>query len=228
MPHAAAMRSLSNRFFAASLLGTLAERRYDDAAAADYARRAAQAGEDYVRFNPADLTTWGWWVTGLEQVAQLQFERGDVSGALTTYQSIMALKDDRRAPSSLGPLVWVRWLPIAAVQAQLGDKPAADAAVKGLVHDLNEAVAQLAPEDRRRALFAESGQGLRARVALLEGDSQAALTNATAMLDRVDKVDVPSSDTSANRAKNNMPPSLRCQTRSRRGSGGPSIWKSPR
>jgi len=108
------MRSLSNRFFAASLLGTLAERRYDDATAADYARRGAQAGEDYVRFNPADLTTWGWWVTGLEQVAQLQFERGDVSGALTTYQSIMALKDDRRAPSSLGPLVWVRWLPIAA------------------------------------------------------------------------------------------------------------------
>src|SRR6185369_23658 len=76
------MRSLSNRFFAANLLGTLAERRYDDATAADYAKRAAQAGEDYVRFNPADLTTWSWWVTGLEQVAQLQFERGDVTGAL--------------------------------------------------------------------------------------------------------------------------------------------------
>jgi len=198
------MRSLSNRFFAASLLGTLAERRYDDATAADYAKRGAQAGEDYVRFNPADLTTWGWWVTGLEQVAQLQFERGDVSGSLATYQSIMALKDDRRAPSSLGPIVWVRWLPIAALQAQLGDKAAAEAAVKGLVHDLNEAVAQLAPEDRRRALFAEGGQGLRGRVALLEGDSQAALTNATAMLDRVEKIDVPPSDTSANRTKNNM------------------------
>jgi tetratricopeptide (TPR) repeat protein len=157
-----------------------------------------------VRFNPADLTTWGWWVTGLEQVAQLQFERGDVSGSLATYQSIMALKDDRRAPSSLGPIVWVRWLPIAALQAQLGDKAAAEAAVKGLVHDLNEAVAQLAPEDRRRALFAQSEQGLRGRVALLEGDSQTALTNATAMLDRTDKIDVPATDTNANRTKNNM------------------------
>jgi tetratricopeptide (TPR) repeat protein len=198
------MRSLSNRFFAANLLGTLAERRYDDATAADYAKRAAQAGEDYVRFNPADLTTWSWWVTGLEQVAQLQFERGDVTGALATYQSIMALKDDRRAPSSLGPVVWARWLPIAAVQAQLGDKAAAESAVKGLVHDLNESVAQFAPEDRRRALFAQSEQGLRGRVALLEGDSQTALTNATAMLDRTDKIDVPATDTNANRTKNNM------------------------
>jgi len=198
------MRSLSNRFFAANLLGTLAERRYDDATAADYAKRAAQAGEDYVRFNPADLTTWGWWVTGLEQVAQFQFERGDVTGALATYHSIMALKDDRRAPSSLGPIVWVRWLPIAAAQAQLGDKAAAESAVKGLTHDLNEAVAQLGPEDRRRALFAQSEQGLRARVALLEGDTQGAMANATAMLERIDKVEVPATDASANRTKNNM------------------------
>jgi tetratricopeptide (TPR) repeat protein len=198
------MRSLSNRFFAANLLGTLADRRHDGTAAADYARRAAQAGEDYVRFNPADLNTWGWWITGLEQVAQLQFERGDLGKALATYQSIMALKDDRRAPSSLGPIVWVRWPPVAVAHAQLGDKAAAEAAVKSMAHDLNEAVAQLAPEDRRRTLFAQSEQSLRSRVQLLEGDTQAALANATAVLDHIDKVDVPAGDTSGNRAKNNM------------------------
>jgi hypothetical protein len=45
------MRSLSNRFFAASLLGTLAERRHDDATAADYARRP-RAGR------PAAIRAW--------------------------------------------------------------------------------------------------------------------------------------------------------------------------
>ena len=198
------MRSLSNRFFAASLLGTLSERRHDDVAAAGFAQRAVQAGEDYVRFNPADLTAWSWWVTGLEDLGNQQFERGEVSNSLATFKSIMALKEDRRVPSSLGPVVWPRWLPLATMSAQLGDKAAAEIAVKNFVHDLGEGVGQFAPEDRRRQLVPFSEQNVRSRIALMEGDTQAALTNAMAVLEPLDKIDVPATDIAATRTRNNM------------------------
>ena len=52
------------------LLGRLAIRRHDYAVATDYAAKSAEAGENYVRFNPSDLNSWVYWVRGLDQQAQ--------------------------------------------------------------------------------------------------------------------------------------------------------------
>ena len=48
-------RSMRNRALAADLLGRLALRRHDYAAAAEYGARSELAGESYVQFNPSDL-----------------------------------------------------------------------------------------------------------------------------------------------------------------------------
>jgi hypothetical protein len=198
------LRTLSDRFFAASLLGDLADRRHDDTAAADYAARAVQAGEDYVRFNPADLDTWSWWITGLQQVADLQFERGEVTKSLATMRSAFALDLDRRRPSSLGPLLWFRRAVVADEEANLGDKAAAEVSVQGYVHDLDERMAQLTEEDTRRPLFANAEQTLRSRVKLIGGDPQAAFTAATAVINRVEQIKAEAADKNFDRAKNNL------------------------
>ncbi len=197
------LRSLANRFFAANLLGTLAERRHDDTTAADYAARAAKAGEDYVRFNPADLTTWSWWAQGLQQVADVQFERGEVAQSLATYRSLMALAQDRRKPSSLGPIVFYRWLNIASVQAMLGDKAGAQQSLQAFAKDLDDLAATYAPEDPRRQVIALSPDGLRSRVLLAEGETQAAFTNVSAVISRVEQVKVDAKNPNFERTRNN-------------------------
>ena len=197
------LRALSDRFFAASLLGELAQRRHDDTAAADYARRAAHAGEDYVRFNPADLTTWSWWITGLEQVYSQQFEGGEITNMLATMRSTMALAQDKRKPSSLGPILWFRWLNVASIQAHLGDKAAAEQSVQSMAHDVSDLAGTLAAEDPRRQVLTNTEQGLRSRVQLIEGETQAALTNATAVLGRIEQTKPAAPDGNFERTKGN-------------------------
>ncbi len=70
------IRSMKNRALAADLLGRIAMRRQDFTAAAQYAARSEQAGEDLVRFNPTDLGTWVYWVRGGQQTAQILFRAG--------------------------------------------------------------------------------------------------------------------------------------------------------
>jgi hypothetical protein len=197
------LRSLANRFFAAEELSSLADRRHDDATAADFAERSAKAGEDYVRFNPADLSTWGWWTTGLAQVDKLQFERGEIRQSIATRRAMLALADDPRRPSSLGPILWYRPLVLAEVYAQLGEKAEAEKALQLFGRYRDEFVAQFSAEDKRHELFASSQPLAQARLAQNTGGNQAALTSASAVLNQIDKVQIPA-NTNAARAHDNM------------------------
>jgi hypothetical protein len=197
------LHSLENRFFAANQLATLADRRYDDATAADFADRAARAGEDYVRFNPADLQTWSWWSIGRAQVADLQFERGEVQKAMETERGTLALADDPRRPSSLGPVLWFRPLPLAMTQAQLGQKAASEKSLELAGRYRTELVAQFAAEDQRRELFGSFKQAVDARMQLIAGDTQTAFTNASIALEQIDKVKA-GKNAGAARAQDNM------------------------
>jgi hypothetical protein len=197
------LHALSDRYYAADELSLLASRRHDDASAAEYATRSVQAGEDLVRFNPADLTSWGLWATGKAQVADLQLDRGEIAHALASMHETMALEQDKRRPSSLGPILWYRWVPFAVLQAQVGDKAAAEQSAQAFVRDLGEGVVQLKPDDSRRLLFAIAGQRLQNRLQLIGGGSQAALTNATADLARIEQIKVSADDSNGTRTKNN-------------------------
>jgi Novel STAND NTPase 1 len=207
------LRALADRFYATGLLSDLANRRYDSKAAADYAERAARAGEDYVRFNPADLQTWSWWVAGLGMVADQQYDRGEIQNYVATVQHILSLADDPRRPSSLGPIMWYRPLFLAFVQADLGDKAAAEKSLKLYARQRDEMLATLAPEDPRHDLFSSSSQTVRAGMELLEGDPQAALADANAAVAQIEKVKVKPDSTAARARDSWLRPSLRTATR---------------
>ena len=196
------LRSLSNRYFATQLLGTLAERRHDDATAAEYAGRSIPAGEDLVRFNPSDLTSWSFWIQGLGQVADMQFERGEVAASMATMRAIMALADDKRRPGSLGPLLFFHWVPLMGLQAETGESAAAEKSRQYFVRDIAESAEQYTPNDPRRQLFATADQNARSMVQLLEDDPQSAFTNATAVVNRIAQIDAPATDKNFALSKN--------------------------
>ncbi|MFI4968610.1 MAG: hypothetical protein ACHP7D_00235 [Lysobacterales bacterium] len=198
------LHALSDRTFAAELLGTLAERRHDAASAADYANKATKAGEDEVRFNPSDLGAWQRWALSLRAVANWQAERGEVANAIATMHSLLALEQDKRRPSSLGPIVWYQWLRLAFLQAQTGDSTAAAKSLQSFVRDVGELVAQFAPGDPRRQLLAVPTLEVGSELELIEGAAQAALTHATAVIDRVDAVKLSADNVASVIMRDNM------------------------
>ncbi|HEX5961680.1 MAG TPA: hypothetical protein VFY97_10610 [Rhodanobacteraceae bacterium] len=180
-----------DRFLAAELLGQLAFLRHDPAAAADYAQRAAQAGEELVRFNPSNLDSWRNWALGLDAVAYFQAERGDLEQAIATRESLQALERDPRRPSSLGPTLVGFWTGLAVLQAQTGDSAGAARSLQGFERDAGEADAQMAPDDPRLPVLVGAIKGPEAVVQLLEGNAHAALATATTVLHNLDAIDTP-------------------------------------
>ncbi|HXS74102.1 MAG TPA: hypothetical protein VN725_08650, partial [Rhodanobacteraceae bacterium] len=198
------LHALADRSWAAELLGQLAVRQHDDAAIADYANKTVQAGADEVRFNPSDLGAWQRWSVGFSQVAGLQFERGEIAQAIATQRSLLALEQDPRRPSSLGPILFVQWLPLVQWQAQIGDSAAAAQSVRSFARDISEVVAQSAQDSPRRELMANDEQAVRGSMELAEGAPQAALADVTAEVARVDAVRVPAGDVISSYIRDNI------------------------
>ena len=197
------LHALSDRTFAAQLLGTLANRQHDAAAAADYAIKAAKAGEDEVRFNPSDLGAWQRWTLALGTGAEFQFERGEIADAIATMQTLLALEQDKRRPSSLGPVIWYHWLDLAVRQAQTGDSAAAAVSLKSFLRDSDERVAQFAPGAPGRQILATANLA-RASLELSEGQTQAAWVDATAVINNLDSVKIAADDTSSTIMRDNI------------------------
>ena len=190
------LHSLEDRGLAANLLSQVANRRHNDAASSDYAKRSVQASADWVRFDSSNLQAWWYWTIALRQVADLQLERGEVSNAIATMHSLMALQQDKRVPSSLGPVMWYQWLGLARLQAQAGDTTGAAQSMKSFVHDADEYVAQLAAGDPTRPLFALVDRAsANSDLQLAEGEPKAALATATFAADGAESVKIPASDT---------------------------------
>ena len=188
------LRSLANRFYATQLLGQLSERLLDPAAAEDYSRRAGQAGEDMVRFNPADLFSWQSWTGGFGQLSDLQVEHGRIAEGATTMREVLALGADKRIPSSLGPLLWQRWQALVLLQVRSGDQAGAERSFKAFATGLEEFRVTFPEGDPRRDLFAEAPALLRSRIHLLRGDAQQAFAMSTGVIQRIDNVKLPESN----------------------------------
>ncbi|HZV24468.1 MAG TPA: hypothetical protein VFF93_11955 [Luteimonas sp.] len=198
------LHSLADRSWAAELLGAIAKRQHDDAAAAAYAEKTMRAGEDEVRFNPSDLSAWQRWGAGFSHLSDVQFERGDVAQSIATNRAVMALEQDPRRPSSLAPTLWFQWIPLAITQARAGDKLGAAQSLKAFARDAGEFAAQAAAQNPRRLLLAAPEQRLAPAIQLAEGDAQAAFTNASAVVARIDAVKVPADDVGSSILQNNM------------------------
>lgn len=188
------LHALADRSWSAQMLSRLAIRQHDLAAAADWGNKAVQAGADEVRFNPSDLGTWTNWAISLRTLASQQFESGDIERAIATLRGLAALESDPRRPSSLGPVVWYNWIPLASMQAESGDAAGAEQSVHDYARDVGELLAQSAPDQPRRKLQANPAQVLRSAVALAESNPTQALADSVAVITRVEAVSIPVGD----------------------------------
>jgi hypothetical protein len=183
------LRSMRNRALAADLLGALAARRHDHAAAASFAQKAERAGEDYVRFNPSDMSAWTYWIRGKGLMADVLFEEGRILDMLAVLRGAVALENDARRPASLLPQLNFAWARVAGLEARLGQRAASEASLRAAARAHEESLAVTAEAGRREAL-AFAPENWRARRDWFLGDDQAAFDRAVAILERVRGLDV--------------------------------------
>ena len=199
------LQSLANRYLAADMLSTLADRQHDDAAASDFAQRSVEAAEEAIRFNPSNIDYWSSLSRAMGSVAQLQYERGEVAQALATGQAAMALAQDKRAPEGL-EIVLAQGFggQMTQAHASLGQTAAAEQARQAWERGLEAGLARYVANDPRRLILANYGGRTLARLRLAEGQPQAALSLARADLDRLKKLDLPAGDAGVQRVLNNV------------------------
>jgi len=184
------LHSLDNRYLAANMLSEVAQLQHEDAVAMDFADRAVQAGEDSVRFNPADLDTWLNWIRGLGSMGRLHWDRGEIGQGIASLEAALALKDDPRAPAGLDTLLVQLRGTLAVVQGMRGDAAAARRSLQAGQHDLEARIAQLSADDPRRQILADAIERYGNRVTLSLGDPATAWANASADLERLDGIAV--------------------------------------
>ncbi|NJD33112.1 MAG: hypothetical protein FIB04_14635 [Gammaproteobacteria bacterium] len=198
------LRSMKNRALAANLLGEIAAARHDQVAAAQYAERATQAGEDAVRFNPSDLGTWQYWVMGRGQVAQRMFARGEVSAAIDEAKGTLALGKDERLPSSLQPILEDTWYQLASTEASFGRREDAERTFEGAVKASQEAAKQFAETNSVHVLSLARVPVRRARLELLLGDAQSAFNRASASAGNLERMPIAAADNFGIRVRDNV------------------------
>jgi len=174
------IRSMENRALAAGLLGQLAFRRHDYATAASQAERAKQAGEDLVHFNPSDINSWVYLVRGYNGIADLLFQEGKVRRSLEVSRATVALADDERRPASLAPALEETWYGMAWLEAESGNRAAAERAYAEGSRASAEWASQLAPDNPQRMLTLTRVPLERAFMQLVFGEYQSALDGAAA------------------------------------------------
>jgi hypothetical protein len=185
------LRSMANRALAAGFLGALAARRHDYSTAAEFAAKAEQAGEDYVRFNPADLGSWVYWVRGRDAVAEAQFEQGRVRESIATQRSVAALENDSRAPSNLEQLLNFSWFDLAMSEARANQSGAAEESLREAIRANDAVVAQEGKNSPRGLLLRVIPDGVRARLQLYAGEDLRAFESAGDVITSVGQVAIP-------------------------------------
>ena len=198
------LRSMANRYFAADMLASLANRRHDDAAAADYAQRARDAGQAYVLFQPSELRVWGYLSNGMEFVSDNQWNRGEISAAIQTRRELAAMAQDKRRPSSLGPILSNPLFRLAFLERETGQTAASERSLKAGLAGMSELVASLAPDDARRQLLGMAADSVRSNALLIDGQWAAALDNSLRFIARLDAIKVATDDRNGLRTRDNL------------------------
>ena len=200
------LHALEDRFFAAQRLSQLAETRHDTNAAANYAAAAVQAAEDWVRFNPSSIDAWSRWAQAMLQVANTQYERGEISAAIASAHSALALAEDPRSPQGLAAAINYIWRGLAETQAQSGDTAGAEQSLQSYLRAQQTFVAGLPSHSPSRLLSGNEVNRLLTggQLKLNEGAPQPALAEVSAALVRIEAVKVPATDANSSRTKNAM------------------------
>jgi tetratricopeptide (TPR) repeat protein len=198
------LRSMANRALSAGLLGQLAFRRFDYAAAMDYAVKSEQAGEDYVAFDPSDANPWVYWIRGKAQVAMTLLEQGRVQEAMKELRSAMALQQDERAHPTLGASLSVMAFRLTALSARLGPRGTAERDLQEALRAQTQFIEFTPRESISRKLFPYAEGSWRSRINVMNGEYAAALEEATRIAAHIRKIEIPPDNLNASDVRANF------------------------
>ena len=195
------LRSMQNRALAADMLGTLAEERHDHEAAEKYAYMAAQAGDDLVRFNPTDQTSWTYWLRGRRNVADTLLEQGRVQAAMDELRAITA--DGGRAPTAVLELGWA-WMRLAMLEAESGRRGPGEEAYAASIRVFDEVVNWSPVDSPLRTLREVTYQTNRTWLELALGDRETARSMALAVEAQIAQLEIGEDDRGTRNISRNM------------------------
>lgn len=175
-------RSMQNRALAAGFLGDIARIRHDYAEYAAMAEKSREAGESAVRFNPSNLGVWDYLVRGNLYVADAALEQGLISDGIAKMQRTIALKDDKRLPSSLLPQLDIPLSYLATMQANAGQDEAAAQSRQLRRQGTVESLRDMPQGDPAYVIWPAYDELLDAQIAIMAGRSDAAYATATRIL----------------------------------------------
>ena len=181
------IRSMKNRSLAADLLGRIAMRNQDFETASMYLDRAEKAGEDIVRFNPGDLSSWVYWTRSGGFTAFNLLQQGRVSESIAKGESTLGLAKDDRLTASLMPPLEGLFYAVAALQMEFGQTAAAERTFALGVQATEESASQFPGDSERHALAIIRPVAERARLSLAAGNYAVAFAQASGVVARLDE-----------------------------------------
>ena len=172
------LRAMADRWYGPNVLSTVAADRLDFVSALEYARMGLQAGDDYVRFNPADSLGWQLWSESYNQVARNLFQLGRVQEAIDQEHAGTGLEHDPRNTTGVSGNIYYCWTNLARWETMRGNREATEKALKEARRSgaLLMKQLQLGPDFAR--LVAAGDVELEARVLLLRQDYAGAYASA--------------------------------------------------
>jgi hypothetical protein len=185
---------MQNRALAADMLMTLANRRHDLPTAGEYAARTERAGEDLVRFNPSDLNSWWYWVRGKESVADWLFEQGRIAESTAVFRSAVALEEDSRKPTPLGPLLPFTWASLAFLQAESDEYAAAATSIDEAARASALWIGPVPEDSSRHVMGRLIPEAWQARLQLIRGENGPARERAATVVDSIKALELPEED----------------------------------
>jgi hypothetical protein len=198
------IRSMKNRALAANLLGDISMDRHDLETAMRYAERSEQAGEDLVRFNPSDLSSWEHWIRGRDQVSDILYEQGFVDRAIEKRRATVALAKDERLKDGPGGVFEDTYYNLAALEAESGQRAPAENSLALAAGTTEAYINRLAADNPTRPLGLGKIGLNKARLQLLLGDNSAAADQSGSVVSDLDKLKFPNDSGGAGQFQNSL------------------------
>lgn len=176
------LRAMADRWYGPNVLSTVSAQRLDFVSALEYARMALQAGDDYVRFNPADSLGWQLWTQSYSQVAICLFQLGRVQEAIDQLKAGTELEHDPRNTSGAAGNIYYCWANLARWEAMRGNRQSTQKAVKEARRSGVIIIKQMQLGPDFAQLVGAGDAELEMRINLLTGDNAAAYALATKAL----------------------------------------------
>jgi hypothetical protein len=179
------LRAKLDLFYSSDVLSQVAMKRFDEEGALQLATQARQAAEEYLRFNPSDSLGWQSLLSADGRIANLLYHQGRIAEMVRRTRAA-AQTDENHA--SMGLPAGLLWQVIAEVEAQRGNRDAADQAFQKARRSFDALRSAARTSKILSDFWTEELNGTDCRIQLAAGEDATAYARATQALPHLDKL----------------------------------------